>query len=50
MKPDEDYHCEQVENSKISFHLYTDENLAQIFPTPMCYAAPHKNAGGDQGT
>jgi hypothetical protein len=36
-KPDIQFHCTQPEDHRISFVLYTDQALQQVFSTPQCF-------------
>ena len=42
-KPDIGYHCQQPEDIRVSYRIYTDDILANIFAMPQCYSQPHKN-------
>jgi len=42
-KPDLNYHCQQPDDTQVSFKIYTDDILKDIFPVPQCYLQPHQN-------
>lgn len=43
-KPDLQYHCEQPEDIRFSYRIYTDETLETIYSIPQCFSQPHHNA------
>ena len=42
-KPDIGYHCQQPEDTRVTYRIYTDDILADVFTIPQCYSQPHQN-------